>query len=78
MDNHHPDKITDTIIHGCQVKNIMYYTIVIDNSLLSRSPVDGIKDSLWRRSWYESNMNNRRNHGKCEMGSQRQQTDYRS
>ena len=43
MDNHHPDKITDTIIHGCQVKNIMHSAIVIDNSLLSRLPIDGIK-----------------------------------
>jgi len=42
-DDHHPDKTTDTIILRCQVKNIMHSAIVIDNSLLSRLPIDGIK-----------------------------------
>ena len=42
-EHHHPDKTADTIIHGRQVKNIMYSAIVIDNSLLSRLPIDGIK-----------------------------------
>ena len=45
-EHYHPDKTTDTIIHGCQVKNIMYYAIVIDNSLLSRLPIDGIKSFI--------------------------------
>ena len=42
-DHHHPAKTTDTIIHGCQVKNIIHSAIIIDNSLLSRLTIDGIK-----------------------------------
>ena len=45
-EHHHPAKTTDTTIHRYKVKNIMYSAIVIDNSLLSRLPIDGIKSFI--------------------------------
>jgi len=42
-EHYHLDKIKDTIIAGYKVKNIIHSAIVIDNSLLRRLPIDGIK-----------------------------------